>query len=114
MLYPIIAYSGFIFKMYYFPLQAAVLNKFKGTDWNKFGPGGFRAFNDTIGPEVCERAGLFRHPTDCDKFYECYYDKWIDKFTVHVFPCPIVLGYDTGITACNWPFDGPQCQAAGK
>ncbi len=94
--------------------QPAVLNKFKGTDWNKFGPGGFRAFNDTIGPEVCERPGLFRHPTDCDKFYECYYDKWIDKFTVHVFPCPIVLGYDTGITACNWPFEGPQCQAVGK
>ena len=92
--------------------QPAVLDKFKGTDWNKFGPGGFRTFNDTIGPEVCERPGLFRHPTDCDKFYECYYDKWIDKFTVHVFPCPIVLGYDTGITACNWPFDGPQCQAA--
>ena len=92
------------------PKRPAVLNKFQGTDWNKFGPGGFRNFNDTIGPEICERPGLFRHPTDCDKFYECYWDKWVEKYTLHVFPCPIVLGYDTGITACNWPFDGPQCQ----
>lgn len=90
--------------------QPAIVTKFKDTDKNKFGPGGFRIFNETVGPEVCERPGLFRHPNDCDKFYECFYDKWIDKFTVHVFPCPIVLGYDTGITACNWPFEGPHCQ----
>ena len=31
--------------------------------WEKFGPGGFRTFNETLGPEVCERPGLFRHPT---------------------------------------------------
>ena len=30
--------------------------------WEKFGPGGFRSFNDTLGPEVCQRPGLFRHP----------------------------------------------------
>ncbi len=64
---------------------------FSGTDWNKFGPGGYRQFNETIGPEVCDRPGLFRHPTDCDKFYECYWDKWVEKFTLHVFPCPVVL-----------------------
>ena len=93
------------------PKKPAVLNKFQGADWNKFGPGGFRNFNDTIGPEVCDRPGLFRHPTDCDKFYECYWDKWVEKYTLHVFPCPVVLGFDTGITACSWPFDGPQCQA---
>jgi hypothetical protein len=29
-----------------------------------------------------------------------------------VFPCPVVLGFDTGITACSWPFDGPQCSKA--
>merc|ERR1712141_722680 len=79
------------------PKRPAVLNKFQGTDWNKFGPGGFRNFNDTIGPEICERPSLFRHPTD--------WDKLVEKYTLHVFPCPIVLGYDTGITACNWPFD---------
>ena len=92
--------------------RPAVINKFTGNDWNKFGPGGFRSFNDTMGPEVCQRPGLFRHPTECDKFYECYWDKWIEKYTLHVFPCPVVLGYDTDITACNWPFEGPhaQCQ----
>lgn len=92
--------------------RPAVINKFTGTDFDKFGPGGFRSFNDTMGPEVCQRPGLFRHPTECDKFYECYWDKWIEKYTLHVFPCPVVLGYDTDITACNWPFEGPhsQCQ----
>ena len=92
--------------------RPAVINKFTGTDFNKFGPGGFRSFNDTMGPEVCQRPGLFRHPTECDKFYECYWDKWIEKFTLHVFPCPVVLGYDTDITACNWPFEGPHAQCA--
>lgn len=96
------------------PKRPAVLNKLQGNDWNKFGPGGFRSFNDTIGPEVCERPGLFRHPTDCGKFYECYYDKWIDKYTLHVFPCPVVLGFDSGIKACNMPFNGPQCQSPSK
>merc|ERR1712141_56345 len=92
--------------------RPAVINKFTGSEWNKFGPGGFRSFNDTMGPEVCQRPGLFRHPTECDKFYECYWDKWIEKYTLHVFPCPVVLGYDTDITACNWPFEGPQSQCA--
>ena len=52
---------------------------------------------------------------ECDKFYECYYDKWINRYTLHVFPCPVVLGYDTDITACNYPFAGPstQCSSAG-
>ncbi|XP_018011225.1 serine-rich adhesin for platelets, partial [Hyalella azteca] len=75
----------------------------------KFGPGGVRDFDDTLGPEVCERAGLFRHPDSCDKFYECYWDRWIEKFTLHVFDCPVTIVYDSGITACNWPFNGPPC-----
>ena len=94
--------------------RPAVINKFTGSEWNKFGPGGFRSFNDTMGPEVCKRPGLFRHPTECDKFYECYWDKWIEKYTLHVFPCPVVLGYDTDITACNWPFEGPHAQCASS
>ena len=75
----------------------------------RFGPGGFRDFDDTLGPEVCERAGLFRHPDSCDKFYECYWDRWVEKFTLHVFDCPVTIVYDSGITACNWPFNGPPC-----
>merc|ERR1712117_402141 len=60
--------------------SSAVNNWDSGT-WEKFGPGGFRSFNETLGPEVCQRPGLFRHPQDCTKFYECYWDKWIEKFT---------------------------------
>lgn len=76
----------------------------------RFGPGGRRDFDDTLGPEVCERAGLFRHPDTCDKFYECYWDRWLERFTLHVFDCPITIVYDSGITACNWPFNGPPCE----
>ena len=48
--------------------KTALIGKLAGNNWNsgtweKFGPGGFRKFNETLGPEVCQRAGLFRHPT---------------------------------------------------
>merc|ERR1712106_400104 len=76
--------------------KTALIGKLAGNNWNsgtwqKFGPGGFRKFNETLGPEVCQRAGLFRHPTDCTQFYECYWDKWIEKFTLHIFPCPVAM-----------------------
>ncbi|XP_057372693.1 uncharacterized protein LOC130693540 [Daphnia carinata] len=67
------------------------------------------ARNETLGSEVCVRAGLFRHPSDCQKFYECYWDRWIRQYTVHIFKCPVHLVYDDYITACNWPLDGPAC-----
>ena len=100
--------------------RPAVLSKLAGAEnnwnsgiWDKFGPGGFRTFNETLGPEVCQRPGLFRHPTDCTQFYECYWDKWIEKFTLHIFPCPVAMAvrqYDESISACNWPFLGPNCE----
>lgn len=65
--------------------------------------------NETLGPEVCMRAGLFRHPLNCQHFYECYWDRWINRYTIHIFKCPVHLVYDDYITACNWPFDGPAC-----
>uniref|UniRef100_A0A1E1X6J6 Putative vegetative cell wall protein gp1 n=1 Tax=Amblyomma aureolatum TaxID=187763 RepID=A0A1E1X6J6_9ACAR len=53
-------------------------------------------------PEVaCTRVGLFRHPTDCSRFYECYYDKWLQKYTVHEFECPIKLAFDSSVSACS-------------
>ena len=88
-------------------------NNWNSGTWEKFGPGGFRTFNETLGPEVCQRPGLFRHPTDCTQFYECYWDKWIEKFTLHIFPCPVAMAvrqYDESISACNWPFLGPNCE----
>ena len=89
------------------------VNNWDSGTWEKFGPGGFRSFNETLGPEVCQRPGLFRHPQDCTKFYECYWDKWIEKFTLHIFPCPVAMAvrqYDESISACNWPFLGPNCE----
>ncbi|KAK2726723.1 hypothetical protein QYM36_007529, partial [Artemia franciscana] len=70
---------------------------------------GFKPLNETLPSESCSRPGLFRHPEDCRKFYECYYDRWIQKYTLHIFSCPIKLVYDEEIYACNWPFQGPQC-----
>jgi len=102
--------------------RPALLSKVAGNNWNsgnwqKFGPGGFRTFNETLGPEVCQRPGLFRHPTDCTQFYECYWDKWIEKFTLHIFPCPVAMAvrqYDDSISACNWPFLGPNCEGGAR
>ena len=91
------------------PSGHSAVNNWDSGTWEKFGPGGFRTFNETLGPEVCQRPGLFRHPTDCTQFYECYWDKWIEKFTLHIFPCPVAMAvrqYDESISACNWPFLG--------
>ena len=60
------------------------------------------------------------HPnflSDCTQFYECYWDKWIEKFTLHIFPCPVAMAvrqYDESISACNWPFLGPNCEAGAR
>ncbi|KAL1487191.1 hypothetical protein MTO96_031073, partial [Rhipicephalus appendiculatus] len=55
----------------------------------------------TIPEAACTRVGLFRHPTDCSRFYECYYDKWLQKYTVHEFECPIKLAFDSTVSACS-------------
>ncbi|XP_054281812.1 uncharacterized protein LOC128999367 isoform X2 [Macrosteles quadrilineatus] len=57
----------------------------------------------------CKRAGLFRHPKKCNKFYSCDWDQWKKKFTVNEFKCPIHLAYDANLGACNWPSKGPAC-----
>ncbi|XP_049869607.1 uncharacterized protein LOC126369292 [Pectinophora gossypiella] len=58
----------------------------------------------------CQRAGLFRHPKYCNKFYACRWDCNKQKFTVHTFNCPVQLSFDSSIGACNWPSQGPACQ----
>ncbi|KAL1494105.1 hypothetical protein ABEB36_009756 [Hypothenemus hampei] len=57
----------------------------------------------------CQRAGLFRHPTQCNKFYSCRWDCTKNKFTLHVFNCPVHLTFDNSLGACNWPSQGPAC-----
>ena len=57
----------------------------------------------------CQRVGLFRHPTQCNKFYSCSWDCYKNKFTLHVFNCPVHLTFDSNSGACNWPSQGPAC-----
>ncbi|GIY48726.1 hypothetical protein CDAR_314671 [Caerostris darwini] len=61
-----------------------------------------------ISPVACTRAGLFQHPKDCNMFYECFWDKWLRRFTLHVFSCPVKLVYDENIRGCSRPsFETP-------
>ncbi|CAM1322489.1 Uncharacterised protein g8129 [Pycnogonum litorale] len=65
--------------------------------------------DDTLPNAACTRPGIFRHPDDCNKFYECYWDKTINKFTLHMFECPIKLVFDQSILGCASPHWGPKC-----
>lgn len=67
---------------------------------------GGASVRDTID---CQRAGLFRHPTQCNKFYACRWDCAKNKFTLHTFNCPVHLTFDNSLGACNWPSQGPAC-----
>ncbi|KAK6623872.1 hypothetical protein RUM44_010728 [Polyplax serrata] len=81
-----------------------------GAAYDRYGPGGWRSFDETLQGSIdCKRPGLFRHPKYCNKFYACNWDPWEEKFTLHVFNCPIKLTYDSSISACNWPVGGPAC-----
>nr|CAI5826115.1 unnamed protein product [Callosobruchus analis] len=57
----------------------------------------------------CNRAGLFRHPNQCNKFYSCRWDCTKKRYTLHMFDCPIHLTFDGSLGACNWPSQGPAC-----
>lgn len=58
---------------------------------------------------LCTRAGLFRDPKQCNKFYSCNWDKWTQKYELSDFKCPIHLAFDENLSACNWPSKGPAC-----
>lgn len=79
--------------------------------FDRYGPGGWRSRDETLQGSVdCKRAGLFRHPKQCNKFYACRWDCTKQRFTLHVFNCPVQLSFDPSIGACNWPSQGPACQ----
>uniref|UniRef100_A0A2S2QUD6 Chitinase-3-like protein 1 n=1 Tax=Sipha flava TaxID=143950 RepID=A0A2S2QUD6_9HEMI len=59
--------------------------------------------------KLCTRAGLFRDPKQCNKFYSCNWDKWTQKYELSDFKCPIHLAFDENLSACNWPSKGPSC-----
>ncbi|XP_066258348.1 uncharacterized protein [Euwallacea similis] len=78
--------------------------------FDRFGSGGVRSRTETLqGTIDCQRAGLFRHPTQCNKFYSCRWDCKKNRFTLHVFNCPVQLTFDNSLGACNWPSQGPAC-----
>jgi hypothetical protein len=69
-----------------------------------------RNFTDGSVPETaCTRPGLFQHPNDCNKFYECYYDRYVNKYTLHLFECPVKLAFDSRIVGCSGPTDPTVC-----
>ncbi|KPM08965.1 Chitin binding Peritrophin-A domain containing protein 9 [Sarcoptes scabiei] len=72
---------------------------------------GDRQRGDKAGiPELaCTRPGIFQHPNDCNKYYECYWDKRINKFTLHPFECPVKLAFDSRIIGCASPNDPTVC-----
>ncbi|XP_072931733.1 uncharacterized protein [Epargyreus clarus] len=79
--------------------------------FDRYGPGGWRSRDETLqGTVDCKRAGLFRHPKQCNKFYACRWDCTKQRFTLHVFNCPVQLSFDPNLGACNWPSQGPACQ----
>ena len=81
-----------------------------GRSFDRYGPGGWRGLDETLQGSVdCQRAGLFRHPKYCNKFYACHWDEWKGRYTLHVFNCPVHLAYDSSLGACNWPSKGPAC-----
>ncbi|KAH7637503.1 mite allergen-like protein [Dermatophagoides farinae] len=61
-----------------------------------------------IPESACTRPGIFQHPNDCNKYYECYWDKHINKFTLHPFECPVKLAFDSRIIGCASPNDPTQ------
>jgi len=81
-----------------------------GRSFDRYGPGGWRGLDESLQGSVdCQRAGLFRHPKYCNKFYACHWDEWKGRYTLHVFNCPVHLAYDSSLGACNWPSKGPAC-----
>lgn len=65
---------------------------------------------DSLVPEsACTRSGLFQHPFACNKFYECFWDKQMNKYTLHMFECPIKLAFDDRIVGCAMPIESSLC-----
>ncbi|XP_017768341.1 PREDICTED: uncharacterized protein LOC108556655 isoform X2 [Nicrophorus vespilloides] len=91
-------------------VKAGVKEALASKDFDRYGPGGLRGRTETLqGTVDCQRAGLFRHPKHCNKFYTCRWDESKKKFTLHVFNCPVHLTFDNNLGACNWPSQGPAC-----
>jgi hypothetical protein len=66
--------------------------------------------NDSIVPDsACAREGLFQHPLDCNRFYQCRYSAFLQKFTIEPFECPIKIAFDRRIIGCSFVNDPTVC-----
>ncbi|XP_013782857.1 mucin-17-like, partial [Limulus polyphemus] len=62
------------------------------------------------GNALCPKAGFFRNPRDCHKFYRCVdFEGNSESFVIFEFNCPDGLVFDESISVCNWPDQAPPC-----
>ncbi|XP_013794837.1 dentin sialophosphoprotein-like [Limulus polyphemus] len=60
----------------------------------------------------CSKAGFFRHPENCHKFYRCVnLTETGEPFAIYMFDCPGGLVFDETIESCNWPNKAPLCDS---
>lgn len=64
---------------------------------------------DLMPETTCLREGLFQHPLDCNKYYECVYDSNLNKFVSHAFECTIKVAFDKRIIGCSSLTDPTVC-----
>jgi hypothetical protein len=56
--------------------------------------------NPRNGGFECVNEGFFRDPNDCNKFYRCNRNPFMNKFE---FRCAEGLHFDEDLSVCNWP-----------
>lgn len=62
--------------------------------------------------DLCKKAGYFRHPEDCNKFYRCVdYSGNGTSFKIFHFKCPKNTVFDDVSDVCVWPDQAqPPCE----
>ena len=62
----------------------------------------------------CPKAGYYRDPADCARFYRCV-DLWgAGVFTAYPFVCPLGTVFDESVSVCNWPYLAAPCDGSGQ
>lgn len=58
---------------------------------------------------VCNSSGVFSHPTDCNRYYKCFWRSMYKKFALWLFKCPPRMRYDSEKKKCVNAALLPQC-----
>lgn len=58
---------------------------------------------------TCFRAGTFRHPETCERFYRCIRDPASGQLKRYEYRCPSPTVFDSVYQVCNWPQNVPSC-----